>query len=145
MLRLFIHPGVRSSVIAVASAKTVWKSSCLHPPDRRKPQVISHKCKPENPSLAFSIGENEKRDRLREGQMQIPLKIRDCVLGDWTYGKIFLYSCEIPSDEEINIPKLVLSNQYHWGLRAINSGCTRLDYNELTDFLIHVNPNSTVS
>ena len=114
--------------------------------DRRKPQVISHKCKPENLSSAFSIGENEKRNRLREGQMEIPLKIRDCMLGDWTYGRIFLHSCEIPSDEEINKPnklKLVLSNQYNWESRAINSGCTRLNYNELTDFLTQVNPNST--
>jgi hypothetical protein len=114
--------------------------------DRRKPQVIPHKCKPENLSSAFSIGENEKRNRLREGQMEIPLKIRDCMLGDWTYGRIFLHSCEIPSDEEINKPnklKLVLTNQYHWESRAINSGCTRLNYNELTDFLTQVNPNST--
>jgi hypothetical protein len=124
MLRLLIHPAVRSSVIAVASAKIA--------------QVIPHKCKPKNLSSAFSIGENEKRNRFREGQMEIPLKIRDCMLGDWTYGQIFLYSCEIPSDEEINKSnklKFVLTNQYHWESRAINSGCTRLNYDEFTDFL----------
>ena len=39
--------------------------------------------------------------------------------------------------------KLTPSDQYPGGARAIKSGCTRKEYEELTESLIRANPNST--
>jgi hypothetical protein len=64
------------------------------------------------------------------------------VLRDWTYDKIFLHSNEVHSDAKTNKRELAITNQYHWAARAIKSGCTKLNYDELTDFLIQANPTS---
>jgi hypothetical protein len=107
-----------------------------------EPRVIQHNCKPENLYPALMLSEDQKWNRLRERQMQIPFRIRDCVLRDWTYDQIFLHSYEVPSDARTNKREIAVPNQYHWAARAIGNGCTKLNYDELTDFLIQVNPRS---
>ena len=64
------------------------------------------------------------------------------MLREWTYDQIFLHSYEVPSDAKTKKRELAVPNEYHWAARAIRSGCTRLNFDELTDFLIQVNPTS---
>jgi hypothetical protein len=107
-----------------------------------KPQVINHKCIPENFVKALLLSEKQKSDKLREGQIQIPFHIRNLVIHDSKDGLIFLHAIRDPSDGRSNKIKSIPPNQYDWSTRAIQGGCTPIDHKELTEFLIQANPAS---
>ncbi|HEY3527149.1 MAG TPA: hypothetical protein VGK47_13190 [Nitrososphaeraceae archaeon] len=107
-----------------------------------KPQVINHKCIPENLVKSLLLSEKQKSDMLREGHIQIPFYIRDLVIHDSKDGLIFLHAIRDPSDGRGKKIKSIPPNQYDWSARAIRGGCTPIDHRELTEFLIQANPAS---
>lgn len=101
---------------------------------------MNHKCILENLVKALLLSEKQKSDKLREGQIQIPLYLRDHIIHNSKDGLIFLHAIRDPSDVRSNKIKSIPPNQYDWSSRAIQGGCTPIDHNELTEFLIQANP-----
>jgi hypothetical protein len=59
-----------------------------------KPQVINHKCIPENLFTALLLSEKQKSDMLKEGHIQIPFNIRNLIIHNSKDGMIFLHAAQ---------------------------------------------------